>query len=342
MSSIAVIGLDIAKSVFQIHGIDESGAVVVRRQLRRGQMLDYFARLPPCLIGLEACATGHHWGRELRTLGHDVRLIPPQYVKPYVKRNKTDAADAEAICEAVTRPSMHFVGIKSVDQQAVMSLHRTRDLLVRQRTMAINALRGHMAEFGVVEAQGIAGAKRLVAILADETDGRIPPLARRVLGELVGQLRGAMARIDALEREMKAWHKASEVSQRLATIPGVGPVTATALAATVPDASVFSSGRQFAAWIGLVPRQHSTGGKPRLGGISKRGDGYLRRLLMTGATSALRHSKQTRARPWVQELLKRRPAKVVAVALANKTARTAWALMKTGEAWRAPKPAAAG
>ncbi|MCK4867216.1 MAG: IS110 family transposase, partial [Alphaproteobacteria bacterium] len=260
--------------------------------------------------------------------------------KPYVKRNKTDAADAEAICEAVTRPSMHFVGIKSVDQQAVMVLHRTRDLLVRQRTMAINALRGHMAEFGVVEAQGIAGAKRLVVVLADETDGRIPPLARRVLGELVGQLRGSMARIDELEREMKAWHKASEVSQRLATIPGVGPVTATALAATVPDASVFSSGRQFAAWLGLTPRQYSTGGKPRLGGISKRGDGYLRRLLMTGATSALRHSKQTRARPWVQELLKRRPAKVVAVALANKTARTAWSMMKTGEAWRAPRPAA--
>lgn len=340
MSSISVIGLDIAKSVFQIHGIDENGAVVVRRQLRRGQMLSYFAGLSPCLIGLEACATGHHWGRELRALGHDVRLIPPQYVKPYVKRNKTDAADAEAICEAVTRPSMHFVGIKSVDQQAVMALHRVRDLLVRQRTMAINALRGHMAEFGVVEAQGIAGAKRLVAVLADETDDRIPPLARRVLAELVGQLRGVMARIDTLEREMKAWHKASDVSQRLAAIPGVGPVTATALAATVPDASVFSSGRQFAAWLGLTPRQYSTGGKPRLGGISKRGDGYLRRLLMTGATAALRRSKQTRARPWVQELLRRRPAKVVAVALANKTARTAWALMKTGEAYRAPNPAA--
>ena len=340
MSSISVIGLDIAKNVFQIHGIDESGAVIVRRQLRRGQLLSYFAGLPPCLVGLEACATGHYWGRELRALGHDVRLIPPQYVKPYVKRNKTDAADAEAICEAVGRPSMHFVGIKSAEQQAIMVLHRARDLLVRQRTMAINALRGHMAEFGVVEAQGIAGAMRLVAVLADEEDERIPPLARRVLAELVGQLRGTMARIAALEREMKAWHKASDVSRRLATIPGVGPVTATALAATVPDASAFSSGRQFAAWLGLTPRQYSTGGKPRLGGISKRGDGYLRRLLMTGATAALRRSKQTRARPWVQELLKRRPAKVVAVALANKTARTAWALMKTGEAYRAPTPAA--
>ncbi len=235
---------------------------------------------------------------------------------------------------------MHFVAIKSADQQAVMALHRTRDLLVRQRTMAINALRGHMAEFGVVEAQGLAGAKRLVAVLADETDERIPALARRVLAVMVEQLRGVMARIDALEREMIAWHKASEVSRRLATIPGIGPVTATALAATVPEASVFSSGRQFAAWLGLTPRQHSTGGKPRLGGISKRGDGYLRRLLMTGATAALRRSKQTRARPWVQELRKRRPAKVVAVALANKTARTAWALMKTGQAYRAPNQAA--
>jgi transposase len=340
MSSISVIGLDIAKHVFQVHGVDARGAVVVRRQLRRGQVLGYFAGLPPCLIGLEACATGHHWGRELRALGHDVRLIPPQYVKPYVKRNKTDAADAEGICEAVTRPSMHFVGIKSAEQQAVMVLHRTRDLLVRQRTMAINALRGHMAEFGVVEAQGIAGARRLMALLADGSDERVPPLARRALAVLVAQLRGAMARIDELEREMKAWHRTSEVSRRLATIPGVGPVTATALAATVPDAAVFSSGRQFAAWLGLTPRQYSTGGKPRLGGISKRGDGYLRRLLMTGATAALRRSKQTRARPWVQGLLKRRPPKVVAVALANKTARTAWALIKTGEAWRAPDAAA--
>lgn len=336
MSIISVIGLDIAKNVFQVHGIDGSGAVVERRQLRRGQVLRYFAGLAPCLVGLEACATGHYWGRELRALGHDVRLIPPQYVRPYVKRNKTDAADAEAICEAVGRPSMHFVGIKSAEQQAVLALHRTRDLLVRQRTMAINALRGHMAEFGVVEAQGIAGARRLMAILADEADGRIPPLARRALAVLVEQLRGAMARIDELERELVAWHRTNEVSRRLATIPGVGPVTATALAATVPDPSAFSSGRQFAAWLGLVPRQHSTGGKPRLGGISKRGDGYLRRLLMTGATAALRRSKQTRARPWVRDLPKRRPPKVVAVALANKAARTAWALMRSGETYRAP------
>jgi len=338
MSSIAVIGLDIAKCVFQVHGVDETGASMVRRQLRRGEVLAYFSGLSPCLIGLEACATGHHWGRELGRLGHEVRLIAPQYVKPYVKRNKTDAADAEAICEAVSRPSMRFVGIKSTEQQAVMVLHRSRDLLVRQRTMVVNALRGHLAEFGVVEAQGMAGTKRLIAVLGDATDRRVPALARRVLSVTVDHLRGLMERIGDLERELVAWHKQSEVSQRLATIPGIGPITATALAATVPDASAFSSARQFAAWLGLVPRQHSTGGKPRLGGISKRGDGYLRRLLMTGATAALRRSKQTRARPWVQELLERRPAKVVAVALANKMARTAWALMHSGGTYRAPKP----
>ena len=336
MSSVSVIGLDIAKRVFQIHGVDGSGAVVVRRQLRRGEMLRYFGKLAPCLIGLEACATGHYWGRELRALGHDVRLIPPQYVKPYVKHNKTDAADAEAICEAVTRPSMRFVGIKSVDQQAVLVLHRSRDLLVRQRTMLINALRGHMAEFGVVESQGLAGAGRLADVVADAADERVPHLARRVLAVMVAQLRGLMTQIDALEREMIVWHKNSKVSQRLATIPGIGPVTATALAATVPDASVFTSARQFSAWLGLVPRQNSTGGKTRLGGISKRGDGYLRRLLMTGATGALRRSQQTRARPWVQGMLRRRPAKVVAVALANKTARIAWALMVKGTTYRAP------
>ena len=341
MSSVAVIGLDIAKRVFQVHGVDDRGAVVVRRQLRRSEVLDYFGALAPCLIGLEACATGHHWGRALSRLGHEVRLMAPQYVKPYVKRNKTDAADAEAICEAVVRPSMRFVGIKSAEQQAVLVLHRSRDLLVRQRTMAINALRGHLAEFGVVEAQGMAGTRRLIAVLGNAADRRVPDVAREVLSVMVEHLHGLMARIAELDRQLNAWHKQSAVSRRLATIPGIGPVTATALAATVPDASVFSSARQFSAWLGLVPRQHSTGGRPRLGGISKRGDGYLRRLLMTGATSALRRSKDTRARPWVRELLKRRPAKVVAAALASKMARTAWALMATGQSYRAPAPGAA-
>jgi len=282
-------------------------------------------------------STAHYWGRELRALGHDVRLIPPQYVKPYVKRNKTDAADAEAICEAVARPSMRFVAIKSADQQAVLTLHRIRDQLVRQRTMITNALRGHMAEFGFVERQGITGTKRLVEIVKDGEDHRLPDIARSALSVLAEQLHDVMEKIDILKRELLAWHKQSEVSRRLAKIPGVGPVVATALAATVPDASVFTSARQFAAWLGLVPRQHSTGGKPRLGGISKRGDGYLRRLLVTGATAALFRSKDTRTRPWVKELLRRRPAKVVAVALANKMARTAWALMNSGEEYRLPK-----
>ena len=341
MNSLSVIGLDIAKHVFQIHGVDETGAVLVRRQLRRTDLPRYFAKLAPCLIGIEACSTAHYWGRRLRAFGHDVRLIPPQYVKPYVKRNKTDAADAEAICEAVTRPSMRFVGIKSVDQQAILVLHRVRDQLVRQRTMVINALRGHMAEFGLVEARGIAGAKRLAEIVWDEDDDRLPDIARRALDVLVSQLCDVIEKIDILKQELLAWHKQNEVSLRLAKIPGIGPITATALVATVPDASVFTSGRQFAAWLGLVPRQHSTGGKPRLGGISKRGDGYLRRLLVTGATAALFRSKETRTRPWVNELLKRRPAKVVAVALANKTARTAWALMNSGAIYRAPKSAKA-
>ncbi len=340
MGNVTVIGLDIAKHVFQIHGVDESGAIVVRRQLRRAEMLPYFGNLAPCLIGIEACATAHYWGRELGAFGHEVRLMPPQYVKPYVKRNKTDAADAEAICEAVVRPSMRFVGIKSTDQQAILVLHRGRDLLVRQRTMLSNAVRGHLAEFGVIEKQGMAGTMRLVAVIADAGDARVPDLARQVLASMAGQLRDVMTRIEALKCAMMAWHKQNPISQLLADIPGIGPVTATAIAATVADASVFTSGRQFSAWLGLVPRQHSTGGKQRLGGISKRGDGYLRRLLVTGATAALERSKSTRARPWVQAMLKRHPKKKVAVALANKMARTAWAIMNTGEVYRAPKAAA--
>jgi len=298
----------------------DKGDVIDRRQIRRGQMLGYFANIPSCLIGIEACATAHYWGRELRALGHNVRLIPPQYVKPYVKRNKTDAANAEAICEAVTRPSMRFVGIKSVDQQAILVLHRSRDALVRQRTMISNALRGHLAEFGVVEKLGMAGTMRLADIIYDESDACIPNLARQVLVVMVEQLREVLQRIETLKHHMMAWHKSNQVSQLLESIPGIGPVTATAIAATVPDASVFSSGRQFSAWLGLVPGQHSTGGKQRLGRTSKRGDGYLRRLLVTGATAALERSKSTRAQPWVIGMLKRHPKKLVAVALANKIA----------------------
>ena len=337
MNDITTIGLDLAKRVFQVHGIDACGEVVIRRQLRRGQVLGFFAALAPCLVGLEACATSHYWGRELRALGHEVRLMAPQYVKAYVKRNKNDAADAEAICEAVSRPSMRYVAIKSVEQQSVLVVHRARDLLVRQRTMLINALRGHMAEFGIAEAQGRAGVKRLpalrttsgggVAIVEDEADHRLVALARRVLASLVEQLAALKREIAVLEREIMAWHGQSEVSQRLATIPGIGPITASAIAATAPDPSAFSSARQFAAWLGLVPRQTSSGGVTRLGGISKRGDGYLRRLLMIGATAALQQSRVVRRQPWVLALLERRPKKVVAVALANKMARTAWAVM---------------
>ncbi|MBT3551984.1 MAG: IS110 family transposase [Rhodospirillaceae bacterium] len=339
MSTVSVIGLDIAKNVFQVHAIDERGEVLDRRKIRRAEMLVYFGKLSPCLIGIEACATAHYWGRMLGALGHEVRLMPPQYVKPYVKRSKTDAADAEAICEAVSRPSMRFVGIKSSDQQAILVLHRSRDLLVRQRTMLSNALRGHLAEFGIIETQGMAGTMRLVAVIADAGDARVPDLARQVLGLVAEQLHGVKLRIEDLKRAMMAWHKQSPVSQLLAGIPGIGPVTATAIAATVPDASVFASGRQFSAWLGLVPRQHSSGGKQRLGRITKRGDGYLRRLLVTGATAALERSKSTRARPWVQAMLKRHPKKKVAVALANKMARTAWAIMNTGEVYRAPQAA---
>ncbi len=327
MSNITTIGLDLAKSIFQVHGVDATGAVVVRRQLRRREILRYFESLPFCLIGMEACATAHYWGRELRAMGHEVRLIPPAYVKPYVKRNKNDAADAEAICEAVLRPSMRFVGIKTVEQQSILSVHRARDLLVRQRTMLVNSLRGLMAEFGVAEAQGRMGAGRLIEIIGDAADNRVPALARRALGSLVAQLHGVGREIRALDREISAWHCQSDVSQRLATIPGIGPITATAIVASVPDPSVFASARQFSAWLGLVPRQYSTGGKPRLGGISKRGDGYLRRLLMTGATAALQHSKTIKAQPWVHGLLERRPRKLVAVALANKMARIAWVIM---------------
>jgi len=324
---ITTIGLDVAKQVFQVHGVDDGGVVVVRKRLRRSQVLSFFARLAPCLVGMEACSTSHHWARELRTLGHEVRLMPPQYVRAYVKRNKNDSADAEAICEAVTRPSMRFVPVKTVDQQAVLVMHRARDLLVRQRTMLINALRAHMAEFGVITAQGTNKIINLEAVLLDETEERIPEMARGVLIVLVGQLTDLNRRIADIERRIRCWHAQDETSRRLATIPGIGPITASALAATVPDPSVFRNGREFAAWLGLVPRQNSSGGKDRLGGISKRGDGYLRRLLIVGAQAVLRWSKVKHSDPWVIGLLARKPRLVAAVAVANKMARIAWVIM---------------
>jgi len=340
MDEITTIGLDLAKHVFQVHGVDASGTVVLRKRLGRGQVVAFFAALPRCVVGLEACATAHYWGRELQAVGHEVRLMPAQYVKAYVKRNKNDAADAEAICEAVRRPTMRFVAIKTAEQQAALLLHRGRERLVRQRTTLVNALRAHLAEFGVIAPQGLRNVARLTAIVRDESDARLPALARPVLRVLAEQVERAEAAVASVEKQLMAWHRTNPVSQRLASIPGIGPIIATALAATVVEPIGFVSGREFAAWLGLVPRQHSTGGKARLGGISKRGNRYLRRLLINGASANLLRSKATNADPWVIGLRRRRPSLVVAVALANKTARIAWAVMRRQEDYR-PMAAAA-
>jgi transposase len=262
------------KSVFQVHAVDEAGNVVVRKRLRRSQALGFFAEIPPCLVGLEACATAHHWARELIALGHKARLMPPNYVKAYVKRNKHDVADAEAICEAVRRPSMRFVPIKTAEQQSALMMHRARDLLVRQRTMLVNALRGHLAEFGLIEAQGLHKVAKLIAIVTDENDGRVPDIARQVLQVMVNHIEDIHVRIVGLEKQVLAWHKSNPVSQRLAAIPGIGPIIATAIAATVTDPNTFRSGREFAAWLGLVPRQNSTGGKARSAGDCGRADSW--------------------------------------------------------------------
>jgi transposase len=338
---VSTIGLDLAKSVFQAHGVDTAGKVVVSKQLRRGQVIGFFEKLPPCLVGMEACATAHHWARELTKLGHTVRLMPASYVKAYVKRGKNDAADAAAICEAVTRPSMRFVPIKSAEQQGALMLHRVRDLLVRQRTQLLNAVRSHLAELGLVAAQGRDGMKALIALVLDDGNAVLSDTMREALGALVTELSALQHQIDVLERRINVHHRSNEASRRLETIPGIGVIGATAIAATVTDPAAFKSGREFAAWIGLVPRQNSTGGKDRLGSISKQGDRYLRRLLVIGATTVLRHARAKPAKyPWLMQLLARRPAKVVAVALANKMARIAWAVLARGETYRAPVPAA--
>ena len=336
MKEVSTIGLDLAKSVFQVHGVDTCGKVVIVRQLRRSEVLKFFAKLPACLIGMEACATAHFWARELSALGHRVRMMPANYVKPYVKRSKTDAADAAAICEAVTRPSMRFVAAKSSEQQANLMFHRTRDMLVKTRTGLVNALRGHLAEFGIVAAVGLPKVKDLVAVVMNESDNRLPPMARTALTSVVAQLESLQAEINKLERMIVARHRSDPASLRLASIPGIGPIIASALVATIADPKAFKSGRDLAAWIGLVPRQNSSGGKEKSGGISKQGDRYLRSLLVVGATAVLRHLKQ-KNRPeavWLNALLARRPFKVVAIALANKMARVAWALMTKGGVYR--------
>jgi transposase len=343
MQTIKTIGLDIAKSVFQVHGVDADGGVVVRRQLKRRYVLAFFEKLAPCLIGMEACALAHHWSRQLLALGHTVRLMPPAYVKPYVKRHKNDATDAEAICEAVSRANMRFVPTKTADQQGGLVLHRTRHLLIRQQTSVINAIRAHLAEFGIVAPVGRRGVEELLRIVGDADDQRMPEVARAYLATLGGQLRLLKAQILRFDRMIIAWHRGDETSKRLDELPGVGPALATALVASVADPRAFRSGRDFSAWIGLVPKQSSSGGKQKLGSISKQGDRYLRGLFTAGALAVIRYAKihGTGHRPWLAALLARRPTKVAAIALANKIARMAWAMMARGERYREPVALAA-
>jgi len=343
MEAITTIGLDIAKSVFQVHGVDAAGNVIVRRQLKRRNVLAFLEKVPPCLVGIEACATSHHWSREITALGHTVRLMPPAYVKPYVKRQKNDAADAEAICEAVSRANMRFVETKTPEQQACLMLHRTRHLFIKQQTSVINAIRAHLAEFGIVARVGRNGVEELLRVAADPGDRRVPEVALACIAALGAQLRMLKAQILEFDRQIMAWHRSNETSKRLDEIPGVGPALATALVASVADPKAFRSGRNFSAWIGLVPKQHSSGGKDRLGSISKQGDRYLRSLLTAGALAVIRYAKihGTRHRPWLAALLARRPTKVAAIALANKIARMAWAMMVKGERYKEPAALAA-
>ena len=343
MGEISTIGLDIAKSVFQVHGVDVAGQVVIRRQLKRRYVLAFFQKLPPCLVGIEACASSHHWSRELKALGHTVKLMPPAYVKPYVKRQKNDAADAEAICEAVTRANMRFVATKTPEQQSGLTLHRIRHLFIRQQTAVINVIRAHLAEFGIVAPVGRKGVEELLNVVTDASDNRVPVVARMCLAALGSQLRQLKEQILEFDRMIMAWHRSHEASRRLDAIPGVGPMLATALVASVADPKTFRSGRNFSAWIGLVPKQHSSGGKDRLGSISKQGDRYLRSLFVAGALAVIRYAKihGTKHRPWLTALLVRRPIRVAAIALANKIARMVWVLMARGERYKEPVALAA-
>lgn len=343
---ITTIGLDLAKHVFQVHGVDAAGKPIVHKALRRAQVLPFFAKLAPCLIGIEACGTSHHWARELIGLGHTVKLMPPAYVKPYVKRGKTDAADAEAICEAVTRPTMRFVPVKSREQQAALSMHRTRDLLVKQRTQLVNMMRGLLAEFGIAIPEGLERALLMARQVVDGAVPDVPAAAVRIIGMLSEQTLEAHARLREIDRALVVMQRTDDMARRLATIPGIGPVGATALAAAVTDPGQFRSGRQFAAWLGLTPLQNSSGGKERLGRITKMGDKYLRKLLVVGATSLVRrarHKPETTDQRLVA-LLARKPVRVATVAMANKMARIVWAVMRRGETYQnshAPMLAAA-
>jgi transposase len=339
---ITTVGLDIAKRVFQLHGVDAAGKAVLRRKLQRSEVLAFFKALPPCLVGIEACGTAHYWAREIRELGHEVRLMPPSYVAPYVKRGKTDTADAAAICEAVTRPTMRFVAVKTPEQQSVMMLHRVRLMLNRQRTQLSNGMRAHMSEFGVVAPVGRMGLERLLAIIADRDDARIPTDVRICLEMLMAQLVVVKQQILENDRRIGESARETEIGRRLMEIPGVGPLLASAFVASVANPTIFRTGRDLAAWIGLVPRQNSSGGKARLGGISRAGNRYLRQMLVVGAMAVIRHTERHGTkRAWLIQLLARRATKVAAVALANKTARMVWALMTSGERYREPTVALA-
>ena len=331
MEQPTTIGIDLARTVFQLHGVDASGGAILKRKLRRGQVLEFFARRDPCLVGMEACAGAHYWARELAALGYEVRIMPPSYVKPYVKRGKTDQADAEAICEAVTRPTMRFVPVKSAERQAALLDHKTRDFLVRQRTQLINTIRAHLSEFGIVVAKGIHNIERLLEAAKD-----LPAAARPAVDMLADQLRETQEKIDAVTDRIETAQETDPLARRLATIPGVGAITASAIAATTPEVDNSRSARDYAAWLGLTPQPHSSGGRERLGRISKAGNRYLRRLLYLGAMAQI--SARRAGRPgddWLWRMLEKKPVKVVAVALANRMARVVWALIATGESYRA-------
>ena len=330
--NITQVGIDLAKMVFQVHGVDARGKVLLRKQLKRQQMMAFFAQLPQCLIGMEACGGSHYWARRLTGLGRTVKLISPQFVKPYVKTNKNDVANAEAICEAVGRPNMRFVPIKNAEQQALLALHRARQGFVAARTAQANQIRGFLGEFGLVMPVGIRSLERKLPEFLEDAENGLSGASRALLARLFEHFRALNRQVDELEREINAWHREDTASKRLQAIPGIGPITASALVASVGDAKVFHNGRQFAAWLGLVPRQSSTGGKTNLLGISKRGDVYLRTLLIHGARSVLHSLKRQpdRAEGWIVSVAARRNPNIAAVALANKNARTVWALLAHG------------